>query len=111
MIVRLPNKACPKCGSSDFRRIPRRLWMHLIVGSGNYQCRHCEESFLYSDSTIDAGLFLTMSGIVLLLLTFAIDTFDIFLISNPSVGFLEIFGYVFSLMLVTFGFAIIHISK
>ena len=85
--------------------------MHLILGSGTYQCRHCEESFLYSDSTIDAGLFLTMSGIVLLLVTFAIDTFDIFLISNPSVGFLEIFGYVFSLMLVTFGFAIIHISK
>ena len=108
MIVRLPNKACPKCGSSDFRRIPRKLWMHLILGSENYQCRHCEESFLYSDSMIDAGLFLTMSGIVLALLTF---TFDSFFIGNPGVGILEMLGYVFSLMIITFGLAFIHISK
>jgi len=82
--------------------------MHLILGSENYQCRHCEELFFYSDSTIDAGLFLTMSGIVLILVTFAIDTF---VIDSPRASFLEIFGYLFGLMIITFGFAFIHISK
>ena len=108
MIVRLPDKACPKCGSSDSVRIPRRLWMRLILGSGYHQCLHCKESFLYSKSTIDAGLYLTMFGIVLLLLTFA---FDSFVIDNFGFGILEMFGYVFSLMIVTFGLVFIHLSQ
>ena len=82
--------------------------MHLILGSGNYQCRHCEESFLYSDSTIDAGLILTTFGIVSALFTFA---FDIFVIEGSTVGIYEILGYVFSLMIVTFGLVFIHLSR
>jgi uncharacterized membrane protein len=85
--------------------------MHLILGSQNYLCLHCRESFFYSDSTIDAGFFLIMLGIVLLLLTFAIDTFDIFFDDNSSVGILEMIGYVFSLMIITFGLVFIHLSK
>ena len=49
--------------------------MHVILGSEFHQCRHCEESFLYSDSTIDAGLILTTFGIVSALFTFAFDIF------------------------------------
>ena len=82
--------------------------MHLILGSSNHQCRHCEESFLYSDSTIDAGLILTFFGIVLLLLTF---TFDSFVTDNSGVGIFEMLGYVFSLMIITFGLVFIHLSK
>ena len=82
--------------------------MHLILGSGNYLCLHCQEPFLYSDSTIDAGFFLTMFGIVLLLLTFV---FDSFVIDNPGAGILEMLGYVFSLMVITFGLVFIHLSK
>ncbi len=82
--------------------------MHLILGSRNYLCQHCEEPFFYSDSTIDAGLFLTMSGIVLLLVTFAIDSF---VIDDPGAGILEMLGYVFSVMVITFGLAFIHLSK
>jgi hypothetical protein len=82
--------------------------MHLILGSGNYLCLHCQEPFFYSDSTIDAGLFLTMFGIVLVLLTFAIDSF---VIDDPGAGILEMLGYVFSLMIVTFGLVFIHLSK
>ena len=108
MIIRLPDKACPKCGSSDFRRIPRRLWMHLILGSQNYQCRHCEESFFYSDSTIDAGLILTTFGIVFALLTFA---FDIFFTEGSTVGIYEMLGYVLSLMIITFGVVFLHLSR
>ena len=82
--------------------------MRLILGSGNYLCRHCEENFFYSESTIDAGLLLTFFGIVFLLLTF---TFDIFIIEGSTVGILEILGYVFGLMIVTFGFVFIHLSR
>ena len=82
--------------------------MHLILGSRNYLCLHCQEPFFYSDSTIDAGLFLTMFGIVLVLLTFAIDSF---VIDDPGAGILEMLGYVFSLMIVTFGLVFIHLSK
>jgi hypothetical protein len=108
MIIRLPGKACPKCGISDFKRIPRRLWMHLILGSSNYQCRHCEENFFYSDSTIDAGLLLTFLGIVLMLVTFGIDTF---VIVDPGAHFLAIMSYVFSLMIITFGIVFLHLSR
>ncbi len=82
--------------------------MHLILGSANYQCRHCEESFLYSESTIDAGLILTTFGIVSALFTFA---FDSFVIESSGVGILEMLGYVFSLMVITFGFVFIHLSR
>ena len=82
--------------------------MRLILGSGNYLCRHCEENFFYSESTIDAGLFLTFFGIVSLLLTF---TFDSFVIESSGVGILEMLGYVFSLMIITFGLVFIHLSK
>ncbi len=82
--------------------------MHLILGSANYQCRHCEESFLYSDSTIDAGLILTVFGIALVLLTFAIDSF---VIHDPGPHFLAIISYVFNLMIVTFGIVFIHLSR
>jgi DNA-directed RNA polymerase subunit RPC12/RpoP len=108
MIKRLPDKACPKCGSSDLVRIPRRLWMHLILGSRNYLCLHCQDPFFYSDSTIDAGLFLTISGIVLVLVTFAIDTF---VIDDPGTHFVAIVSYVFSLMIITFGIVFIHLSR
>ena len=82
--------------------------MHLILGSSNYQCRHCEQYFFYSDSTIDAGLLLTFLGIALLLLTFAIDSF---VIHDPSAYFLAIISYVFSLMIVTFGLVFLHLSE
>jgi hypothetical protein len=82
--------------------------MHVILGSEYHQCLHCKESFLYSDSTIDAGLFLTMFGIVSALFTFA---FDSFVIEGSSVGILEMIGYVFSLMIITFGLIFIHLSK
>ena len=82
--------------------------MHVILGSEFHQCLHCEESFLYSESTIDAGLILTTFGIVLALFTFA---FDSFVIENSGVGILEILGYVLSLMIVTFGFVFIHLSR
>ncbi len=108
MIVRLPDKACPKCESSDFVRIPRRLWMYVILGSRNYLCLHCEKPFFYSESTIDAGLFLTTFGIVFALFTFAIDSF---VIDDPGAHFLAIISYVFSLMIITFGLVFIHLSK
>ena len=82
--------------------------MHLILGSQNYQCRHCEESFFYSDSTIDAGLILTTFGIVSALFTFA---FDSFVTDNSGVGIFEMLGYVFSLMIITFGFVFIQLSR
>ena len=82
--------------------------MRLILGSENCMCRHCEEFFFYSDSTIDAGLILTTFGIVWILFTF---TFDIFVIEGSSVGILEMFGYVFGLMIVTFGIVFIHLSR
>jgi hypothetical protein len=82
--------------------------MHLILGSRNYLCLHCQKPFFYSDSTIDAGLFLTMFGIVLLLVTFAIDSF---VIDDAGAGILEMLGYVFSVMVITFGVAFIHLSK
>jgi hypothetical protein len=82
--------------------------MRLILGSGHYQCLHCEESFLYSDSTIDAGLYLTTFGIVLALVTFAIDSF---VIDDPGAHFLAIISYVFSLMIITFGLVFIHLSR
>jgi len=82
--------------------------MRLIFSSENYLCRHCEEAFFYTHSTIDAGLFLTTSGIVLVVLTF---TFDIFIIEGSTVGFLEILGYVFGLMIITFGIVFIHLSR
>jgi hypothetical protein len=69
--------------------------MHLILGSRNYLCLHCEQYFFYSDSTIDAGLLLSFFGIVLLLLTFS---FDSFVTDNSGVGIFEMLGYVFSLM-------------
>jgi hypothetical protein len=82
--------------------------MHLILGSQNYQCRHCEEFFFYSESTIDAGLLLSFLGIVLLLLTFS---FDSFVTDNSGVGIFEMLGYVFSLMIITFGLVFIHLSR
>ncbi len=82
--------------------------MHLILGSEYLLCPHCEESFFYSDSTIDAGLLLTTFGIVFALFTFA---FDIFIIEGSSVGIYEILGYVFSLMIITFGLVFIHLSR
>ena len=82
--------------------------MHLILGSENYLCRHCQTPFFYSDSTIDAGLLLTTFGIVFALFTFA---FDIFIIEGSSVGILKMLGYVFSLMIVTFGLVFIHLSR
>jgi hypothetical protein len=82
--------------------------MHLILGSRNYLCLHCQEPFFYSDSTIDAGFYLTVFGIVLLLLTFTIDSF---VIDNPSAGPLKMLGYVFSVMVITFGLVFIHLSK
>ena len=82
--------------------------MRLIFSSENYLCRHCEEAFFYTHSTIDAGLILTTFGIVLALFTFA---FDSFVIESSGVGILEILGYVLSLMIVTFGFVFIHLSR
>jgi hypothetical protein len=82
--------------------------MHLILGSRNYLCLHCQEPFFYSDSTIDAGLFLTMFGIVLVLVTFAIDSF---VIDGQGVHFLAIISYVFSLMIITFGLIFLHLSR
>ena len=82
--------------------------MRLILGSENCVCRHCEKPFFYSDSPIDAGLFLTISGIVFALFTF---TFDIFFTEGSGVGFYEMLGYVFSLMTVTFGLVFIHLSR
>ena len=82
--------------------------MHVILGSEFHQCLHCEESFLYSESTIDAGLIFCTFGIVLALFTFA---FDSFVIESSGVGILEILGYVLSLMIVTFGFVFIHLSR
>jgi len=82
--------------------------MHLILGSRNYRCRHCEEYFFYSDSTIDAGFYFTMFGIVSALFTFA---FDIFVIEGSGVGIFEMLGYVFSLMIITFGLVFIHLSR
>ena len=82
--------------------------MRVILGSENYQCRHCEEFFLYSDSTIDAGLILTTFGIVSALFTFA---FDIFFTEGSTVGIYEMLGYVLSLMIITFGVAFLHLSR
>ena len=82
--------------------------MHLILGGRNYLCIHCQEAFFYSDSTIDAGFYLTVFGIVLLLLTF---TFDSFVINDPGAGLLKMLGYVFSVMVITFGLVFIHLSK
>ena len=82
--------------------------MHVILGSGYYQCLHCQESFLYSDSTIDAGLILTFLGIVFSLVTFAIDSF---VIADPGAHFLAIISYVFNLMIITFGLVFIHLSR
>ena len=82
--------------------------MRLILGSGYYQCLHCKEPFFYSDSTIDAGLLLTTFGIVLAIVTFAIDSF---VFDDPGAHFLAIIGYVFSLMIITFGLVFLHLSK
>ena len=82
--------------------------MRVMLGSKYLQCRHCEESFLYSDSTIDAGLFFTMFGIVSALFTFA---FDSFIIESSGVGIYEILGYVLSLMIITFGVVFLHLSR
>jgi hypothetical protein len=82
--------------------------MRLILGSGYYQCLDCKESFLYSESTIDAGFILTMFGIVSALFTFA---FDSFVIEGSGVGIYEMLGYVFSLMIITFGLVFIHLSR
>jgi hypothetical protein len=82
--------------------------MRLILGSENCVCRQCEELFFYSTSTIDAGLFLTVLGTVLLLLTFTIDSF---VMDNPGLGILEMLGYVFSVMIITFGLVFIHLSR
>jgi prolipoprotein diacylglyceryltransferase len=82
--------------------------MHVILGSEFQQCLHCQEHFFYSDSTIDAGLIFTMFGIVLALVTFAIDSF---VIDDPGAHFLAIISYVFSLMIITFGFVFIHLSR
>jgi hypothetical protein len=82
--------------------------MRLILDSGNYQCIHCQKSFLYSESLIDVGLFFTMFGIALLLLTF---TFDSQVIDNPGVGPIEMLGYVVSVIIIIFGLIFIHISK
>jgi hypothetical protein len=82
--------------------------MRVILGSEYYQCLHCKESFLYSDSTIDAGLLLTTFGIVFALFTV---TFDIFIIEGSGVGIYEMLGYVFSLMILTFGLVFIHLSR
>ena len=82
--------------------------MHVILGSKNYLCQHCEAPFFFSESTIDAGLILTFFGIVLLLLTFS---FDSFVTDNSGVGIFEMLGYVFSLMILTFGLVFIHLSR
>ena len=82
--------------------------MHLILGSENCLCLHCEEPFFYSDSTIDAGLLLTTFGIVLAIVTFAIDSF---VIDDPGAHFLSIIGYVFSVMIITFGLVFLHLSR
>ena len=82
--------------------------MRVILGSEYHQCLHCKESFLYSESTIDAGLILTTFGIVSALFTFA---FDSFVIEGSGVGILEMLGYVFGLMILTFGFVFIHLSR
>ncbi len=82
--------------------------MHLILGSQNYRCLHCEEFFFYSDSTTDAGLLLTTFGIVFALFTF---TFDIFVTDGFGVGIYEMLGYVFSLMIITFGLVFLHLSR
>ena len=82
--------------------------MHLILGSRNYLCQHCQAPFFYSDSTIDAGLLLSFLGIVLLLLTFS---FDSFVTNNIGVGIYEMLGYVFSLMIVIFGLVFLHLSR
>ena len=82
--------------------------MRLIFSSENYLCRHCQEAFFYTDSTIDAGLFLTMFGMVLVLVTFAIDSF---VIDDLGAHFLAIISYVFSLMIITFGLVFIHLSR
>ena len=82
--------------------------MRLILGSGFYQCLDCEQCFLHSDSTIDAGFYLTALGLVLVLLTFAIDSF---VIDDPGAHFIAIISYVFSLMIITFGLVFIHLSR
>jgi hypothetical protein len=51
---------------------------------------------------------LTTLGIVFALFTF---TFDIFIIEGSGVGIYEMLGYVFSLMIVTFGLVFLHLSR
>jgi hypothetical protein len=82
--------------------------MRVILGSEYHQCLDCKESFLYSDSTIDVGLILTMFGIVWVLFTFG---FDSFIIESSGVGIYEMLGYVFGLMIIIFGFVFIHLSR
>ena len=82
--------------------------MRLILGSENCVCRHCEAHFFFSESTIDAGFFFTVFGIVLALFTF---TFDIFFTEGSTVGIYEMLGYVFSLMVITFGIVFLQISR
>jgi hypothetical protein len=47
-------------------------------------------------------------GIVFALIT---ATFDIFIIEDSGVGIYEILGYVFSLMVITFGLVFLHLSR
>ena len=82
--------------------------MRLMLDSGNYQCRHCGESSLYSDSLTDAGLFLAAVGIAILLFTFVFDSHGI---GVPGLGLLEMLGYVVGSIIVLFGVIFIRISK
>jgi hypothetical protein len=81
--------------------------MRLILGSRKYQCLHCTKRFLYSDSTIDVGFYFTMFGIILTLVTFAMDSF---VFDHPVTHFIAFISYVFSLMIITLGLVFFHLS-
>ncbi len=40
------QKACPQCGSIVYRRIRRKLWMQLLIGSRYCECLECFHRYL-----------------------------------------------------------------
>ena len=40
------KKKCPKCGSIEYVRIPRKAWMRLIKDSFLLECNMCRSEFL-----------------------------------------------------------------
>jgi len=101
------NKICPRCGSSDVRRISRSRWMRLESDSELYLCKNCRQYFLYSEYLPYVGFFLTSCGISLLFFTFTLDKFGL---GHPAVGPLEKAGYVLSAVFTTLGLILIYKS-